>query len=70
MTSPGQLYGRPWNEAEYIIVLHHYLANRSQSSHAGAAHVKQASEVIGRTPAAVSMRMENYASIDPQAHAR
>ena len=66
MTTPGELYGRPWSEPEYIITLHHYLIHRNESSHSGSEHAKQVSEIIGRTPASVSMRMENYASIDPE----
>jgi hypothetical protein len=29
MSKPSDLYGRPWSEREYIIVLHSYMANRN-----------------------------------------
>jgi len=65
MSKPSDLYGRPWSEREYIIVLHSYMANRNGPRHHLCDYVKEIAGVIGRTPGAVVMRMENYASLDP-----
>lgn len=66
MTTPAELYGRPWSEPDYIIVLNQYFLHRHESAHTGCDHVKEVAQAIGRTPAAVAMRMENFASIDPE----
>lgn len=65
MSKPIDLYGRPWSEREYIIVLHSYVAHRNEPRHHMCDYVKEIAAVIGRTPGAVVMRMENYASLDP-----
>jgi len=65
MSKPIDLYGRPWSEREYIIVLHSYVANRNAPRHHMCDYVKEIAGIIGRTPGAVVMRMENYASLDP-----
>lgn len=64
-SKPSELYGKPWSEREYIIVLHAYVANQDRPRHHLADYVKQVAGTIGRTPGAVVMRMENYASLDP-----
>ena len=56
MTNARSLYGKPWSEREYIIVLHHYLLHRDEPKHTNAPFVKEV----------VAMRMENYTSIDPE----
>src|SRR4051812_29443985 len=66
MAKPSDLYGRPWSEPEYVIVLHYYIANLGSPRHHLSDYVKDAAAIIGRTPAAVVMRMENYASLDPR----
>lgn len=65
MATAGELYGRPWSEREFIIVLHYYFEHRNEPRHAGCRYVEELSEVLGRTSGAILMRMENYASIDP-----
>jgi serine/threonine protein kinase len=70
MTKPSELYGRPWSEREYIIVLHYYRANRSNPRHHLANYIKEVAALLGRTPSAVVMRMENYASLDPEEASR
>jgi serine/threonine protein kinase len=65
MTKPSDLYGRPWGEREYIIVLHSYMAHRNDPRHHMCDYIKEVAGIIGRTPGAVVMRMENYASLDP-----
>jgi serine/threonine-protein kinase len=65
MTAAGELYGRYWSEAEYLIVLHYYVRNAGKPRHHLCDYVIDASRLLGRTPGAVVMRMENYASIDP-----
>jgi len=65
MSKPIELYGKPWSERDYLIVLHYYLSNRGNPRHHLSPYIKAAAAIIGRTPAAVVMRMENYASLDP-----
>ena len=52
MSKPSDLYGRPWSEREYIIVLHSYLANRNGPRHHLCDYVKEIAGIIGRTPGA------------------
>jgi serine/threonine protein kinase len=65
MTAAEEIYGRYWSEAEYLIVLHYYVRNAGKPRHHLCDYVIDASRLLGRTPGAVVMRMENYASIDP-----
>jgi serine/threonine protein kinase len=65
MTAAGDIYGRYWSEAEYLVVLHYYVRNIGKPRHHLCEYVIDASRLLGRTPGAVVMRMENYASIDP-----
>jgi hypothetical protein len=65
MTRPSEIYGKPWNEREYIIVLHYYILHRNEPRHHLRDYVKNTADLLGRTPGAVVMRMENYASLDP-----
>jgi serine/threonine protein kinase len=62
----SELYGRPWSEREYIVVLHSYIENRHRTPHRSREHIDQIATLIGRTPGSVLMRMENYASLDPE----
>jgi hypothetical protein len=66
MSKPGEIYGRYWSEAEFIIVLHLYLKNKGRPRHHLCEWVIDAARLLGRTPGAVVMRMENYASLDPE----
>src|SRR5688572_7002948 len=65
MTAAGNIYGRYWSEAEYLVVLYYYVRNFGKPRHHMCDYVVDASRLLGRTPGAVVMRMENYASIDP-----
>lgn len=65
MTTPEHLYGRPWSEPEFLIVLHYYLKHHDEPKHEGTAFVNDLSRILGRTVSSILMRMENYASIDP-----
>jgi serine/threonine protein kinase len=65
MTKPSEIYGRYWSEPEYIVVLHLYFQNRGKPRHHQCDYVVDAARLLGRTPGAVVMRMENYASLDP-----
>ncbi len=58
------LYGRPWSDREYLLVLDAYFANRDRPRHVGMDYVKDLANLMGRTPAAIVMRMENFASLD------
>jgi protein kinase-like protein len=65
MTTPERLYGLPWTEPEFLIVLHYYLKHRREPRHEGTSFVQELSRLLGRTIDSILMRMENYASIDP-----
>lgn len=67
MDDVKQLYGKPWSEREYVIALHYYFQNRSLPRHVTISYIRELSELLGRTPAAVVMRMQNFGSIDPDA---
>jgi serine/threonine protein kinase len=62
---PSELYGRPWSEREYLLVLDAYFATTQQRRHVNTPIVLELAQLLGRTPASIHMRMENYASIDP-----
>jgi serine/threonine protein kinase len=70
MANPSQLYGRPWSEREYIIVLYSYFKNRDKPRHHLCDYVVDLAKLLGRTPGAIVMRMENYASVDPDDNAK
>lgn len=65
MTTPEHLYGRPWSEPEFLIVLHYYLKHHDEPKHERTPFVNDLSLILGRTVSSILMRMENYASIDP-----
>jgi serine/threonine protein kinase len=68
-TDPSfQLYGRAWGEKEYVLVLELYVERDGQILSETDPDVLRLSQEIGRTPAAVVMRMENFASVDPLSH--
>lgn len=66
MSRPGELYGRPWSEREYILVLDAYHATKGKPRHENSPFIQDLAQLLGRTPASVYMRMENFASIDPE----
>lgn len=61
------LYGHPWTEPEYVIALHYYFLHRDSPRHKDSDFVKEAAELLGRTPASIVMRLENFASLDVEA---
>ena len=65
MSKPSEIYGKPWSEREYIIVLHYYILHRGEPRHHLRDYVKEVADLLGRTVGSVVMRMENYASLDP-----
>lgn len=65
-TKAVELYGRPWSPREYIIVLHHYFLHRGECHDKGSLHVCNIASILGRTPAAIAMRLHNFASLDPE----
>jgi len=65
MTTPEHLYGRPWSEAEFLVVLNAYFKHYDEPKHEGTVFVNDLSRILGRTVGSILMRMENYASIDP-----
>ncbi|HLG96904.1 MAG TPA: serine/threonine-protein kinase [Bryobacteraceae bacterium] len=71
-TRAQELYGRPWIEREYIVALDSYFANREAPRHIQSPYIKDLSNLLGRTAASIVMRMENFASLDPdeQPHRR
>src|SRR5438552_9779828 len=70
MSKPSEIYGKPWSEREYIIMLYHYQLHRGEPRHHLRDYVKEVADLLGRTVGAVVMRMENYASLDPQENSR
>lgn len=66
MDAVKQLYGKHWSKREYIIALHYYFLNRHLPCHADAAYVQEVAGLLGRTPASIVMRMENFASFDTE----
>lgn len=68
MGTAVELYGRPWSEPEFIIVLDAYLKQKGPTDE-HAELVTSLANLLGRTPASVAMRFENYAALDPtQSH--
>lgn len=65
MTTPEHLYGRPWSEPEYLMVLDYYFKHHDEPRHEGTPFVRELCRTLGRTVSSILMRMENYASIDP-----
>jgi len=65
MATPGDIYGRPWSEREYIIVLYYYFKHRAAPRHGTCDYVKELAALLGRTIGSVLMRLENYAGLDP-----
>lgn len=70
MSTVNDLYGRPWGEREYIIVLHLYFLHHGEPHHDDLNYVQDASQLLGRSPGAVAMRLENFASVDPEIASR
>ena len=66
MPKPTELYGRPWSEPEYLLVLDLYFLCNDKSHREREAAVRELSSLMGRTPDAIHMRMENFSSIDPE----
>lgn len=65
VSSAAELYGRPWSEAEFIIILNAFFERRGEPHDDTVPFVIELSNLLGRTPAAISMRLENYAALDP-----
>ncbi|HOD84379.1 MAG: Serine/threonine-protein kinase PknL [Planctomycetes bacterium ADurb.Bin126] len=65
MGKAQELYGMPWGRREYILVLDAYLQSDCSWFSPEDAPVRVLAKLLGRTPAAVVMRMENFASLDP-----
>ncbi len=66
MDAVKQLYGKHWSKREYVIALHYYFRNRRSPCHVDAAYVQEAANLLGRTPASIAMRMENFANLDTE----
>ncbi len=64
--STQTLYGTPWDDDEYVIVLDAYMRHKNRIHDPEILH--ELSQIIGRTPQAIAMRMENYASLDGEIH--
>lgn len=54
-----------WSKEEYILAFNLYLKIDFGKTHTGNPRVRELAELIGRTPAAVVMRLGNFASVDP-----
>jgi hypothetical protein len=66
LRSTLELYGQPWEPREYLIVLAVYFQNRNLTPMVDSGLVRDIAALLGRTPAAIVMRMENYASLDQE----
>lgn len=66
MSKPSDIYGKPWSEREFIIVLYNYMLHRDEPRHHLRDYVKDVANLLGRSVGSVVMRMENYASLDPE----
>jgi tRNA A-37 threonylcarbamoyl transferase component Bud32 len=62
--SAKSLYGEPWSDREFVIVLHYYFLNQSLPCHKDSEFVREVARLLGRTPASIAMRMENFANLD------
>jgi serine/threonine protein kinase len=58
------LYGKPWTDREYIIVLYSYFKYHDKPKHLGSPFIKRLATMLGRTESSILMRMENFASLD------
>lgn len=59
-----QLYGTPWSESDFIVALHYYFLNHEKPRHETSGYILELARLLGRTPASVVMRMENFESLD------
>lgn len=66
MTRAVELYGRPWSEREFLIVLNEYFSSKGKPRHENSDYIKTLAQLLGRTPSSIYMRMENFASVDPE----
>jgi hypothetical protein len=53
-------------EEEYLLVLDFYFSNRERTFHKGSQEVIDLANLTRRTPAAIVMRLANFASIDTE----
>jgi len=65
-TDPERLYGKPWNEGEYVAVLDAYLDHHVEIPSTELPWVGELARTLGRTPVSVVMRLLNFVSLDPQ----
>lgn len=56
---------KPWSKAELILAFNLYLKIPFGKFHHSNSDIIRLAELIGRTPSAVSMRLSNFASVDP-----
>lgn len=59
-------HGANWSHSEQLIALRLYCRLPFGRLHASHGEIKRAAALIGRTPAAVSMKACNFASLDPE----
>ena len=56
---------KPWSRAELILAFNLYLKISFGQFHQRNIHIIELANLIGRTPSAVSMRLSNFAAVDP-----
>ncbi|HEY3318952.1 MAG TPA: serine/threonine-protein kinase [Planctomycetota bacterium] len=66
MIKPAQLYGKPWGEREFLIALYSYFLHRGEARTLNSSFIRALARALGRTVGSVLMRMENFASLDPE----
>lgn len=70
MAEASELYGREWREFDFAITFDAYLNRRTDRWDVRTPQVAELATFLGRTPASVLMRMQNFASIDPMVSGR
>jgi len=53
MARSRDLYGRPWSERDYILVLDAYFTGREKPRHENSPFIQELAALLGRTPASI-----------------
>lgn len=64
MPNVSEVYGKTWDPDDYLVVLDAFFRLGGSIPDAHSAEIQELSRLIGRTPSAIVMRMENFASLD------
>ncbi len=64
------VYGQPWSEPEYLVVLDAYWRLKDAAIDVDSKETCSMATLLGRTPSSIAMRMENFASLDKDVQRR